>query len=462
MTPRPWTWGAVPCRPQPVRAGSSAEFDLDAEQAAADREAAAADLAEHDEEAAPVTSKGRKPADEEEPEAAEEEDADAAPTRTAAAQKTAEEEDEEAPPKSKRRGADEDDEEKPAPKKPAKARSGCGCLLVGCLLGLLVGAAAPIGLALSGIVDPAKELGSLAGIKSAGDKTPPKVNPQGNGPKPPPAAADAGQLLQHGDFAKALEELKEVPADRTEALAQRGTARWLHYLQEQKAKNAPLKADDEAVKEARQDLEAAAQKDNPEALLALGNLQEYTAGPAEALKTYRKGLEDVPGETGLGQGVPGTDRSDRKPVGGTGRQARDGRRSAPARRGARHRGPCPGRAAHRLPATAAGAAADEGEAGFDFWAAVKAAQVGDYAAALTSLETARKEHDKLRFQRLRKAQNPLSDPTEEIFLRSVKEIAAYWQLEEYLGKHKLLAKGGDPKMAVDGLVKANVDLQTQT
>src|SRR5262249_9436720 len=58
------------------------------------------------------------------------------------------------------------------------------------------------------------------------------------------------------------------------------------------------------------------------------------------------------------------------------------------------------------------------EAGFAFWAAVKAARQLNYAEALKALDAARALHAKHRFSRLRRAQNPLSDPTEEIFLRA--------------------------------------------
>ncbi len=449
--------------PKLLRVGSSANLDMDAEeQAAADREAMEADETEHDEASPPPKSKRPKPADtEDEVPADAETDEQEAPTRSAArGPAVVEEDEEEAPARAKRRPADdEDDEEKPAPKKPAKARSGCGCLLVGCLLGLLVGASTPIGLALSGVLDPAKQVANLVGIKSPGDKDAGK-NPKDNGPKPPPVAAiDPSVHLQHGDFAKALEGLKTVPPDKAEALAQRGTAEWLQYLQDQMAKGAPPKADDEAVKEARKDLEAAAAKDNPEALLSLGNLLEYTASRDEALTTYRKGLETFHAKPAWAHAfqaqIDRLESLSAAPAGGkpVGRiMSGDEQRDAAARALvtlliAFQEAPAP--------------AADEEEAGVDFWAALRAAHAGDYAAALKDLETARKAHDKLRFKRLRKAQNPLSDPTEEIFLRSAKEIAAYWQIEEHLTREKLLARGSDPRTAIDGLVKANADLHGQ-
>ena len=98
--------------------------------------------------------------------------------------------------------------------------------------------------------------------------------------------------------------------------------------------------------------------------------------------------------------------------------------------------------------------ADDDEAGFEFWAAVKSARAGDYAAALDSLGKARKAHDKLRFSRLRKAQNPNSDPTEEIFLKACKELETYWKMCEALEKTKYkLAEYKNSDAALEALVK---------
>ena len=72
------------------------------------------------------------------------------------------------------------------------------------------------------------------------------------------------------------------------------------------------------------------------------------------------------------------------------------------------------------------------EAGVEFWNAVKLAQKGEYDKAIEALKKARATHDQRRFTRLRKAQNPLSDPTEDIFLRSCDELIGSWQAREKL------------------------------
>jgi hypothetical protein len=345
--------------------------------------------------------------------------------------------------------------ERPAP----RPRAGAGRALVGGAVGLLVGVGAAFALWLFGVEPPAGW--RLAETKGSGNAL--RQQPVGPNPAPgagAPAAADPGEQLKHGDFAKAVEGFKSAP-ETPETQAQRGTARWLAYLQEQKAKNATLNAGDDAVKQARTDLEAAAQKENPEALLTLGNLQEWTGTPADAAKTYQEGLK----------------RFGNKPHWARVFQAQLNRlesaTASPADGGKPRAGldrPGDNAAAQALVALLLafqagqpdqGAAADDDEAGFEFWAAVKSARAGDYAAALKSLETARKAHDKLRFSRLRKAQNPLSDPTEEIFLRSAQEIEAYWSLQNYLKQQNLLAKGDDPQKAIAAAVQGATALQAQ-
>jgi tetratricopeptide (TPR) repeat protein len=425
------------------------------EKAAADEEDAADALAD-DEEAVP-SGRGRarravaEVEDEEAPApAAEDEDEEApAPKRRAAA------------------AAEDEDEEAPAPKKPPRARAGCGCLVLAALLGLLIGAAAPIGLAMFDVFDSAKQLNSLLGTGTPSKSNQPKPDV---GPKAP--VVEPGQHLKNGDFAKAAEGLKGS-GDAPEVQAQRGTAVWMQYLQEQMGKGAPIKADDEAVKSALKDLTDAAQKDNPEAILALGNLQEYTGTPAKALETYE-------------QAAP---KFKDKPTWARALQAQIDRLKSNAPRPAE--GAKPGEGAKpttELPrpdddrATAAralvalllafqaeapapgGAGAGDGaddEAGFSFWAAIKAAQDGNYDQAITQLEAARKAHDKLRFARLRKAQNPLSDPTEEIFLRCARELDAYLRVQYYLKDQGVLAKGGDPQKAIKDVFTANVKMTNQ-
>src|SRR5207244_2393629 len=56
---------------------------------------------------------------------------------------------------------------------------------------------------------------------------------------------------------------------------------------------------------------------------------------------------------------------------------------------------------------------------------------------------------------LRKAQNPLSDPTEQIFLRATDEIRAFWEVRQKLEDAGLLAKGKrtSPQQILDAVGK---------
>jgi tetratricopeptide (TPR) repeat protein len=394
---------------------------------------------------------------------AEEEDEEAVPARGRPAKARAEEGEE-------AQAAAVADEDAAATRKTSrapKARSGVGCLVLGCVLGLLVGAGTPIGLALSGVFDPAKELGAALGMSKTSTTG---SGGAGQGSKPvqaaPPPAQDPGLHLKHGEFAKVVEGLKDVAAPTPAVQGQRGTARWMQYLQDQMGKGAPMKADDEGVKEARADLEAAA-KESPEALLSLGNLQEHTADAAAATKTYQEGLNKYKDTPGWGRAfqaqldrlestVPRPDAGGKPPPAGGKPPPRVENRGAAFHREAAARALVELLIAFQAgqPAPPAGGDAAEDEAGFPFWAAVKAAHNGDYGAATDALEAARKAHDKLRFSRLRKAQNPLSDPTEEIFLRCVREIDAYWRLGYYLKEQGVLAKNADAMAAVKDVFAA--------
>src|SRR5439155_6283825 len=81
-----------------------------------------------------------------------------------------------------------------------------------------------------------------------------------------------------------------------------------------------------------------------------------------------------------------------------------------------------------------------------------------YAEALKSLDSARKIHDRRRFSQLSNAQNPLSDPTEEIFLRACDELRAYWTIEDKLRGGNYLSKmQPDPVKALDDVLKVGAE-----
>lgn len=280
--------------------------------------------------------------------------------------------------------------------------------LGGGLIGALAGAGACIGLWSAGIEPPAAlRLG----------------NPDNSKGQPPSAQVQPANLqtflghLKAGDLDKAMSGLQQA-GDEPDRLAARGEARWLQYLREQKLGNKPLKADDDAVKQAIEDLKKA---DNADALYWLGDIQERTGNGEAARKAYQEALKRFKDDPALMRRFQAAlDRLDTR--------AQD-KGGAPAAR----RFDNAQLAVLLLTALQApGAPAEADEAGYEFWAAVKLAQQGDFAKAIETLDRARSLHDKQRFTRLRKPQNPVSDPTEEIFLRTCDELKSFWLIRASL------------------------------
>jgi hypothetical protein len=269
---------------------------------------------------------------------------------------------------------------------------------------------------------------------------------------PPPVVATVADPvvskfdhLQNGDLDKAAQAgIEQIDENNAEQIAHRGEYRWLAYLQKQRLAKAALNGEDPVVKQAGADLQAAADKGNPDALFWLGHLQESTNALDKAKETYAKGakLEDKQQKLRFNAALQRL-------------ELREGDRPAGAARG-----PDVSEAlllaliALQAPAPAAAPAADADEAGFGFWEAARLAQDQKYAEAVQLLDKARAAHDQRRFTRLRKAQNPLSDPTEEIFLHSADELKAYWQLQDKLrsGGYLDLAMHRDPAKAVEVLI----------
>src|SRR5579883_3187155 len=99
------------------------------------------------------------------------------------------------------------------------------------------------------------------------------------------------------------------------------------------------------------------------------------------------------------------------------------------------------------------AQAENKEAGFEFWQAAKLARDGKFSDAIRAIDKARKLHEERRFSRLRKAQNPLSDPAEDIFLRCCDELKVYWQMENRLREGGYLTDKNTPEEALQALVQ---------
>jgi hypothetical protein len=298
-----------------------------------------------------------------------------------------------------------------------------------------------------------------------GGSTPPKPTPPTSvqasapaqpapAPAPAPAAAPAAskfEMLLNGDLDKAAQAgIEQIDENNPEQLGRRGEYRWLAYLQRQRRSNGLLNGADVAVKTAAADLQAAADKGNADALFWLGHLQESTNAFDKAKATYAKGAAEAKDPLQKRRFEAALNRL----------ELREAAKAA--------RGPSAAEAlllalvALQAEAPAAAPPADGEEAGFGFWEAAKLAHEQKYAEAVQALDKARALHDQRRFARLFKAQNPLSDPTEEVFLRCADELKAYWQLEEQLhsGGYKAVseviakAKDGDESKAqADKLAK---------
>jgi hypothetical protein len=277
---------------------------------------------------------------------------------------------------------------------------------------------------------------------AAPEQRPPEARETLQPPTPAPAATanveSPRALLDRGDLAAAATAPDpDQGPDRAGQLAARGEARWLTLLR-QRGKSLP--SDDPALRQVQADLQQAG---SAEAVFWLGQIKEQTGDPAGARQTYAEGLRRFPGNRLLETAVDRLEvMAPVQPAGQT---------------GARPRNPSElGKVLGLLIALQAGTGAespDAEEAGAYFWKAARLASQQKYADALRMLDKSRTVHDERRLQRLRKSQNPTTDPTEEIFLRACDELKTYWRMQERLqgSGYPELAKA-DPLRALDRLL----------
>ena len=361
------------------------------------------------------------------------------------------------------------EEEQAPPKKkgkpkPEKRASTAGAWMAGTFLGGLAATGVCLGLWLFSI-EPPKEWRAMAGSLTGAPTPPLTKSGPGPGATPPPLTlADKIALIESGDLAKAKQaDVEQVDETKSEQLAARGEYRVRSYLQQQSAIKAPLKPDDPALQAGMKDLETAA-KDNADAQFWLAVTLEATNNLPAAEKAYKDGVDRFGKDAVQKERFEaGLDRVTAREAGrpaGMGRATPAGAWLAllltgleppaadPATKDA---APAP-----KEPPAPAGAAAPV-EAGSAFWRAARLAHDQQYSDAVKELEEAEDLHAKRRFTVLGKAQNPNSDPTEEIFLRSCEELKAYWQLEDKLRTAGYLdaAKGKDAAKAVDDLLAQN-------
>ena len=327
--------------------------------------------------------------------------------------------------------------------KPKYGRRWIGGTLVGAVLGSAACVAALVYLPREQIADWRQKGRAIVGADA--DST------RGQQASPGTSAASLTEKVRNGDFTAEPPPLKE---NNNDELATRGEFLWLQYLQRTDPKKYNLT--DPAVSRALTDLEKAG---TAKADYWRGNILE-TMGKFDGARTiYRQGLQKYGTDAGLKTMFEGA--LDRLDV----RAADKGSSAATSRLPGRldtaslallliGLQPPPPPPMGQPPKGAPPVPQEVPEAGFSFWKAVKLAQGQKYAEAAKALADARKHHVARRLEQLRKAQNPLSDPTEEIFLRTCDEMIAYWQLQDRLraGGYLNLTTRKNPLKAFDNVL----------
>jgi hypothetical protein len=291
--------------------------------------------------------------------------------------------------------------------------------------------------------------------------TPPGVPRQAAAPAPEAPSLESAQTrLRGGDYQEALkmyQELGQGAAENPSFLAQRGEAEWLNALQQLGGQGKPITKQELAnvaeVAKAQEDLKKAADANNPDGLFWLGQVQEVMDGPDAARKTFQKGLEqfkEMPDQRQrfqaaldiLDVSAPAAGEAGARLLPPSGSEAYWRALALVALQGPPFGAP---QGAAQLPPGAPPGAAPtvpQDEAGYYFWQAVRSAQQNKYPDAIKALDEARRVHERHRYSR--KIQNPLTDPTQQIFLRATDELRAYWKVREKLASAGVLEQIGRP------------------
>ena len=305
------------------------------------------------------------------------------------------------------------------------------------LLGGLVTAGLLLVLWLFKIEPPAEWRGFVGGSTA-----PAMSNRPGPQAAAPVTFADKAVLIRSGDLDRAAKAgVEAADESKPEEVAARGEFRVRKYLADQSMGKAPIKADDEALTKGEADLEKAKDK-NVDALFWLAVAKEASDKPDQAKALYEEGWN----RTKEQRFQDGLNRLSAKLAGMS--------RATPTLDPALLVLVVTGLASDQAPPTPPQPPAEQAaaEAGSAFWEATKLAQEGKYDEARAALKKARDLHVQRRFSQLGKAQNPSSDPTEEIFLRSCDDLAAYFAVREALRNSKLpVVKGADPAADVTAL-----------
>jgi hypothetical protein len=326
--------------------------------------------------------------------------------------------------------------------------------LIPLLIGTTVGAATCVGLWVGGIEPPNswRLAGGDTGKQVAtGPKDQQRPGPVSPGPQQGTPHERVRDAVVAGDFSRIKpEDLGQLKDDKPEEVALRGQYRWQSYLQKQAMAKAPLKADDESVKQAMEDLKKA---DTPEAVLLLGQLQQLTNNPTDAQKTLEAGAAKHPNDPRFEAALLRfrLQQGD-KPAGMSRMSPEDAAMLALLLVAFQPPG-------GGDPMQAAGA--EPPEAGLDFYKAIEAMRAQKFSDAIVALKKAQKLHEERRFTRLGRAQNPGTDPNEEIFLYACRELQLSWEmLEKLRAGNYLAADKKDPLKAIDDLIKDAGSLKT--
>jgi hypothetical protein len=339
-------------------------------------------------------------------------------------------------------------DEAEADEQPVKQRGRTGAWVGGTVLGAVVGTAACLGLWVSG-VEPPGSLREMVGTASAPKTGGPGTSVQTGPRTAPPAGFDQTiDRIKNGDLDKVTEQdlAAANETDPTHVLA-RAEHRWWSYLRAEKGKNpqAALSADAAPVKQALADLDKLIQRKSADALFLRAQIREMTGNRKGAEEDYKTGAEKFKADAVQHARFEA---------------ALLALETAP--KVARHLPPGmrPERLAMLLihlqapPGGAGGNQAAPDEAGYRFWQAIRGVRQGKYDEAVKALDEARARHDQRRYLFPRKPQNPLSDPREEIFLRTCDELKAYWTLLARLKDPKYLELAANQRIPeVDALLK---------
>ncbi|MGL4420818.1 MAG: hypothetical protein ACRCZF_09160 [Gemmataceae bacterium] len=331
-----------------------------------------------------------------------------------------------------------------------------------------------VGLVLGG------SLGAGAMFFAGGSSTTPKTNmgtaaivrpnPDAGSAGPaaitPPNPADAAKLIAANPKTAIALFTGDDPVDK----AHRGQARWMARVREVAGANQKLAADDAELQQATEELkgvlDAAADLKTPSeqqaglrAGLHLGLIQEALGKPDDAIAAYRLAASKLPK---MYQRI--FDSAIERV--GLMKKGADG---APVKQYSQAL-PLPmvtdlGEAVNLLQFAAVQQLDDE--PGFHFWEAISHSAkwnvVGSFDKAIAAINKAKQAHETRRKAQVGLGLNPLSDPSEQIFLRVCEELRFYWTFKKQLYDDPTgmaLARSGGTRGMLDELLKAKKALDS--